>query len=238
MIIRPINAALLTLVAATMLSACDNRQSQPNTDAASTPSAPLAPTPPPAAPAPPPAVGQNTAPPATGANPNTALSELPHATAQMQPASGSQATGTISFLESSNNIAGARIVVQMSGLEPGPHGFHIHETGDCSAPDASSAGAHFNPHAMPHGSRTAPERHSGDLGNVVASDAGIVDVTIEDATISFEGEDSVLGKAVVVHAGQDDYTTQPSGNSGDRIACGVIMPTTAPPAAQQSPPPL
>jgi Cu-Zn family superoxide dismutase len=238
---RPIKSALLTLVAATMISACDNSQNQPtqpNTDSApapspTTPGSPGGAPPAPAAPSPPPAAAQNTTPPA--ASQSTALTELPHAVAEMKSTSGSQVMGTISFLESPDNIAGARIVVQLTGLQPGPHGFHIHETGDCSAPDAASAGAHFNPHMMPHGSRTAPERHSGDLGNVVANDAGEVDVTIDDATVSFEGDDSVLGKAVIVHADQDDYTTQPSGNSGDRVACGVIMPTTAPPTGGQTP---
>jgi Cu-Zn family superoxide dismutase len=103
------------------------------------------------------------------------------------------------------------------------HGIHIHEDGDCSAPDASSAGGHFNPLSNPHG---APGRftHIGDLGNATANQAGVsyVDVRIPRATLDNAAATNVAGRAVIVHANPDDLTSQPSGDSGPRIACGVI----------------
>lgn len=248
---RPFTLAALPFAMSAMLVACSGEQEQPSNPRLSDPTAPPTQeqTPTPTQPVPPDTQGAQGAQGAlpTGEvlrNNNTAqlqqqneqLNELPHATAVMRPTAGNEAMGLISFLESPNNIAGARIVVQMSNLSPGPHGMHIHENGDCSAPDASSAGDHFNPHDMPHGGRTAPQRHTGDLGNITANESGIVEIDIDDSTISFEGEDSVLGKALVVHASGDDYMTQPSGNSGDPVACGVITPseTSSLPAAGDS----
>jgi Cu-Zn family superoxide dismutase len=109
-------------------------------------------------------------------------------------------------------------------LEPGPHGFHVHEFGDCSAPDGSSAGGHFAPLGSPHGPPDAGqgERHIGDLGNIVANADGVVEQELADSVIRLDGENSIVGKAIIVHAGADDFTTQPSGAAGERVACGVI----------------
>jgi Cu-Zn family superoxide dismutase len=127
----------------------------------------------------------------------------------------------------------------LTGLEPGAtHAFHVHETGDCSAPDASSAGGHFNPEGAPHGSREAGgPHHAGDMPNQTANDAGeaTVDQRLEGLEIASGGEKDIVGKAVIVHEQADDYSTQPTGNAGGRIACGVIVAgaptsTTADPA--------
>jgi Cu-Zn family superoxide dismutase len=119
--------------------------------------------------------------------------------------------------------------IMLSGLTPGPHGIHVHEFGDCTAPNASSAGKHFNPHAAPHGapSDARDTRHPGDLGNVVADQMGNVRATVQDAVLNSEPDLQVIGHALVVHAGEDDLESQPSGNSGDPVACGVIEPAPA-----------
>lgn len=115
-----------------------------------------------------------------------------------------------------------RATVDLRGLEPGLHGFHIHETGDCSADDASSAGGHFNPQDAPHGSRDGAERHAGDMGNIEADNDGRVDTELTLPGITFAGPTSILQRAVVIHGQEDDLESQPAGDSGDRVGCGVI----------------
>jgi Cu-Zn family superoxide dismutase len=135
--------------------------------------------------------------------------------------------GRVAFVRDGNTVT---VQIMLMGLPPGPHGIHVHENGDCSAPDASSAGQHFNPDGRPHGGPEAPptERHPGDLGNIMAKDTGDVEEIITSDTLLVDGEFEMLGKALVVHEGVDDERTQPSGDSGDAAACGVIM--AAPPA--------
>jgi superoxide dismutase, Cu-Zn family len=103
-------------------------------------------------------------------------------------------------------------------------GFHIHERGDCSAPDGSSAGEHFNPTDQQHGHPDSKARHGGDMVNLKSNAQGIaqVDLVVEGVSLHEGRPTDVLGKALVVHAKPDDYKSQPAGNSGDRIACGVI----------------
>ena len=146
------------------------------------------------------------------------------AVATLTPTEGNDVMGRVTFAETPN---GVRIVAEISGLSEGMHGFHIHETGDCSAPDASSAGGHFNPDGHPHGAPDAPdtERHDGDLGNLEVDVDGAARYEHTDANVALSGPASVIGKAVIVHAGQDDYTSQPSGAAGSRVACGVIEAT-------------
>src|ERR1700682_820862 len=140
--------------------------------------------------------------------------------AKLSPSSGSQVTGTVTFTPPAD---ATQIVADITGLKPGKHGLHIHEKGDCSAPDASSAGAHFNPtHSHHGGPTTPPERHAGDFGNVVADASGKVHAELKDENLKLSGPDSIAGKSVVVHEKEDDLKTDPSGNSGARIACGVI----------------
>lgn len=141
------------------------------------------------------------------------------AIAVLHPTQGSEARGTVTFDQADGGIA---ISADIEGLEPGNHGFHIHELGDCSAPDGTSAGGHFNPEGASHGGPTVQDRHVGDLGNVTADDAGAAHYERTDDRIAFEGAPSIIGRAVIVHAGEDDLTTQPTGDAGARVACGVI----------------
>lgn len=132
---------------------------------------------------------------------------------------GNHARGTVTFTQDGK---GVKVVGSFTGLNLGEHGFHIHEKGDCSAPDAASAGGHFNPVPHNHGARDAAERHVGDLGNLKADPYGLARVDFVDEKISLDGPNSIIGKAVIVHEKADDFTTQPTGNAGGRLACGVI----------------
>ncbi len=152
-------------------------------------------------------------------------SSSPVATAALEPKSGSKTTGTAALTPLPDGSV--QIVVNIANAAPGSHGLHVHATGDCSAPDASSAGPHFNPDNSPHGAPDHPPHHAGDLGNIQvgADGTGTLTQTIKDATLD-QGARSLIGKAVVVHEQVDDLASQPAGNSGARIACGVI--TVAP----------
>ena len=143
------------------------------------------------------------------------------ATATVKLASTANQTGRgeVTFTSEAN---GVRVVGSFSGLTFGEHGFHIHEKGDCSAPDATSAGGHFNPATKPHAARETPERHAGDLGNLKADPYGLARVDFLDTGITLSGPNSIVGKAVIVHEKADDFKTQPTGNAGARVACGVI----------------
>ena len=116
------------------------------------------------------------------------------------------------------------VVADVAGVEPaGKHGFHLHQTGDCSAPDFTSAGGHFNPANTPHGCPGDEIRHAGDFGNIeIQPDGtGTLDITTDLLTVD-DGPNGVIGKAVILHEGTDDCTTQPTGNAGARLACGVV----------------
>ncbi len=139
--------------------------------------------------------------------------------AVLKPTEGNEVRGTVAFTRADD---GVRIVVDLTGLSPGLHAFHIHEFGDCCAPDAASAGGHFNPEGQPHGGPDAAERHAGDLGNIVADETGHAQLDRTDSGITLDGDESILGRSVIVHAGPDDFWTQPTGNAGARVACGVI----------------
>jgi Cu-Zn family superoxide dismutase len=145
----------------------------------------------------------------------------PVATAELKPTAGSSTAGTVRFEQSGNKVI---VTAEVRGLKPGvEHGFHIHEKGDCSAPDAMSAGGHFNPVGKPHGHHGQPERHAGDLPSLVASANGTASFRFESDNIAVApGATSVVGRGIVVHRDPDDYKTQPTGNSGPRLACGVI----------------
>jgi Cu-Zn family superoxide dismutase len=157
-------------------------------------------------------------------SPTAAAEQAPLiAHAELEPSSGSSVTGTAEF--SAAEDGSVMIVARVEGLEPGTsHGVHIHEVGDCSAPDASSAGAHFAPEESPHGAprEDVDNRHAGDLGNLTANQQGVASKELQDAVLSLDGAYSVVGRAIVVHEGEDDLSTQPSGESGDPVACGVI----------------
>jgi Cu-Zn family superoxide dismutase len=141
------------------------------------------------------------------------------AVAVLSPTQGNAVAGEVTFTKVDG---GVKIVADVTGLTPGLHGFHIHEFGDCSAPDGASAGGHFNPHHMQHGGPDAEMRHAGDFGTLEADATGKAHYERVDTVISLEGADSIVGHAVIVHAKADDLKTQPTGNAGARVACGAI----------------
>ena len=137
----------------------------------------------------------------------------------LSPASGSQVKGWVKFIQMSAYV---KVEGEITGLTPGKHGFHVHEKGDCSSPDAVSAGGHFNPEHKVHGAPTSGTRHVGDLGNIKADKNGTAKFKFKDKVIKLSGEDSILDKSLILHADLDDMKTQPTGNAGKRVACGVI----------------
>lgn len=141
------------------------------------------------------------------------------ASAELNPTEGNEVDGSVSFEETDS---GVQITAHVNGLTPGKHGFHIHEIGDCSAPDGTSAGGHFNPSGSEHGAPDSDVHHAGDLGNIEADEDGhgMLEVTVDFLTLS-EGPNSIAGRGVIVHAQEDDFG-QPTGNAGPRLACGVI----------------
>jgi Cu-Zn family superoxide dismutase len=190
--------AVLFAMAAVGLSACS---STPSTDTA--PSASTATTP-------------------TG---TAAVSTAKAAVVNLASASGSLVSGRLSVVPMNN---GVHLTGEVGGLSPGStHAIHIHEKGDCSAADASSAGGHFNPAGAPHGKVGSGAHHGGDMDNIVANAEGVakVDVHASGVTLGGGAVNDVAGKAVIVHAAADDYRTQPTGNAGGRVACGVITVT-------------
>lgn len=144
------------------------------------------------------------------------------ASATLRPASGSQVQGKVSFTQTGASV---RVAGEVTGLAPGLHGFHLHEKGDCSAADATSAGPHFNPGAHKHVGLQSAERHAGDFGNISADAAGkaVFNLTISGVSVAAGQPNSIAGRGLVVHALPDDEKTDPTGNSGGRIACGVIQ---------------
>ncbi len=153
---------------------------------------------------------------------NTPTPVARHAIANLAAASATLVSGRL-MLDS--GARGVHIHGDIGGLQPGSsHGFHIHETGDCSAVDASSAGGHFNPNHAPHGRSGHGAHHLGDIDNLVADANGVahVDAWVMGVGLGDGSPHDILGRAVIVHAAVDDYASQPSGNAGARVACGVI----------------
>lgn len=152
---------------------------------------------------------------ACASNPST----VPTARADLVASSGSMVSGSVTFSEGKQ---GVRIEARVTGLQPGEHGFHVHEVGDCSAPDATSAKGHYNPQSKAHGG-LASEHHVGDMPNLLADASGKAEYSAILSDMRLQGETgNISGRAVVIHADPDDYKSQPAGNSGKRIACGVI----------------
>jgi superoxide dismutase, Cu-Zn family len=148
------------------------------------------------------------------------VKEGPAATAHLRPTEGSQVHGTTTFTQKGDKVV---VRADVAGLMPGLHGFHIHEKGDCSAPDATSAGGHYNPLNADHGGPQGSPRHAGDLGNLNANEYGKATLTLEVQGVSVgSGPNDIIGKGLIVHAKADDFKSQPAGDSGPRVACGVI----------------
>lgn len=152
------------------------------------------------------------------------VDESGEAAATLAATQGSAASGSATFKPAGKD--GVRLSVEVTGLKPGTaHGFHVHEKGDCSAPDAASAGPHFALPGQQHGSHEGGSFHAGDLGNIMAdaNGKGTASLLVPESKLTIApGPLSVVGRALVVHGAPDDLKSQPAGNSGPRIACGVI----------------
>ena len=163
------------------------------------------------------------APPPKPAAPAQPQHRVQRAQANLAPASASLVSGKLAITAIDG---GVRIEGELGGLgRGGTHAIHVHERGDCSAADGSSAGGHLNPSASAHGRAGTPVHHLGDMDNLSANARGVarVDLRLSGVTLGSGASNDILGRALVVHAGPDDYSSQPAGNSGARVGCGVIQ---------------
>ena len=144
------------------------------------------------------------------------------AVATIAPTSGNSVTGMAIFIQTGDEIT---LMIEIQNASPGLHGVHIHENGDCSAPDGTSAGGHWNPTDVEHGKWGEGEFHLGDIGNITVGEdgTGSIELTTDLWEIGTGSDIDVVGKGVIVHADADDFVSQPSGNAGARIGCGVIV---------------
>lgn len=145
----------------------------------------------------------------------------PSATAKLEPTQGNQVRGTVHFTQVGGEL---RIKGQVTGLKPSSeHGFHVHEKGDCSSGDGTSAGGHFNPHNTRHGMPMGAEHHTGDLPSLLSDATGTakIDVKISGPRVG-SGADDIVGRGLIVHEKRDDFMSQPTGDAGARVACAVI----------------
>ena len=150
-----------------------------------------------------------------------ALAVDPQAIAIIHPTKDNAVEGTVRFDWIGNDVV--KVIVDVRGLKPNTeHGFHIHEFGDLSANDGMSAGGHFNPSKKKHSGPKTPHHHAGDLGNLKSDASGQAHLEITMKDVALFGKEGILGRAVVIHADKDDFKTQPTGNSGDRVGVGVI----------------
>ena len=153
----------------------------------------------------------------------TAPAKSIDAIARLQATKGNQASGVIRFLPQADGSV--RVTGSVQGLAANAeHGFHIHDKGDCSSGDGLSAGGHFNPTQQPHGKFDSAAHHGGDLPSLRSDAAGVASIDYVSRSIALDGSaPSVIGRGLIVHKDPDDYTTQPTGNSGARLACAVIQ---------------
>lgn len=150
------------------------------------------------------------------------LTWQPQAVSQLAPLLGSTVSGRVTFTQETSDVL---VEAQLEGLTPGKHGIHIHEHGDCSGTMAEAAGGHFNPMHHDHGAAATGESHEGDLGNIVADTSGQAHLRLKDKYLTLSGDESILGLSIIVTAQEDDLVSQPSGNSGAGVACGLIVAT-------------
>jgi Cu-Zn family superoxide dismutase len=141
------------------------------------------------------------------------------AIAVIYPTKGSKVEGDVTFVQKSD---GMHVKIVCRNLTPGKHGCHIHEYGDGSCADGMCTGEHFNPTNAKHGSLVSPDRHVGDFGNLEADSTGVAQAEFVAKGLTLNGPHSIIGRAIIVHADPDDLVSQPSGNSGARVGCGII----------------
>lgn len=143
---------------------------------------------------------------------------------ELKPTVGSTTKGSVRFTQQDGQL---RITADIAGLAPGVHGFHLHEKGDCSAPDGTSAGGHFNPSSQQHGGPGQGAHHGGDFGNITADASGKaslnLSVPVSQISLDAGAPNNIVGRGMIVHADPDDFVTQPTGNAGKRLACGVVV---------------
>lgn len=145
----------------------------------------------------------------------------PAAVAGLQPTRGNSTSGEVRFAQQGDKV---RVSGEVRGLKPNAeHGFHVHDKGDCSSGDGMSTGGHFNPRGSKHGAHGRGEHHAGDLPSLKADAQGVARFSFESTGITVgSGAADIVGRGLIVHRDPDDYTTQPTGNSGPRLACAVI----------------
>jgi Cu-Zn family superoxide dismutase len=149
-----------------------------------------------------------------------AVPAVQKATCVMHATAGNETVkGVVKFTQT---IGGVLVEARIEGLKPGLHGFHVHEFGDLDCADGMCTGGHFNPTGEAHGAADAAIRHAGDLGNLEAGANGVAEYKRLDTRLQLNGPHSILGRGLVIHANPDDFTTQPTGNAGARLATGVI----------------
>ncbi|WP_411833575.1 superoxide dismutase family protein [Pseudoxanthomonas mexicana] len=168
---------------------------------------------------------ERTVPAAPATDPAPSVGTAQQAVANLASASGSLVSGKVTLTPMGN---GVHITGEVGGLPPNSqHGFHVHEKGDCSAADASSAGAHFNPFNTAHGKAASGPHHAGDMDNIVSDAQGVAKINAHAVGVTLGGgaANDIAGRGLIVHAAPDDYRTQPTGNAGARLACGVITVT-------------
>ena len=157
--------------------------------------------------------------PADEEQPTPPTEPVTSAVAVLHPADGDSVRGIVRFTLVEG---GVRVVADVQNLSPGEHGFHVHEFGDLSAGDLTSAGGHFAPLGKNHGAPADDERHAGDLGNIAVDPEGVAHYERVDTVLRLDGPRSIIGRAVIIHAQADDFQTQPTGAAGARRAGGVI----------------
>jgi Cu-Zn family superoxide dismutase len=145
--------------------------------------------------------------------------QVTKAIAVVHPLGDSKVSGKVVFTQTRS---GVEISAEITGLAPGEHGFHVHEFGDCSMADGTCAGGHFNPTGAPHAGPDDEKRHVGDLGNIEVAEGGKATYKRIDKLVALNGANSIIGRSVIIHADPDDLKSQPSGNAGARVGCGVI----------------
>lgn len=172
-----------------------------------------------------PAATSNTALPTADSSTPASAAALPAAGAKqvevtIEPKSGSKISGKATFVEVPD---GVKVTLALANVPPGDHGAHVHEKGDCSAPDGSSAGGHFNPAGAPHALPNTNPRHLGDLGNITvdSNGKGTLEIVATGANLKPNDPNSFLGRSIIIHEKKDDGG-QPTGNAGGRIGCGEI----------------
>lgn len=150
------------------------------------------------------------------------VEEAAVAVAVLIPRADTEVTGTVTFTQTGEGVV---VAAHISGVAPGLHGIHLHEKGDCSADDFTSTGGHFNPTGDPHGGPDDTVRHAGDFGNISvgADGSGHLELLTDMLTVEPDAENTVIGRAVILHEGEDDLETQPTGAAGARLACGTVV---------------